>query len=220
MRTGAGGVGFGVTGAGTFLASYAALIDEADPARGTFPTREPRVARSDDGGRTWTDSELAPRPTRYCGQGDGSRIVQLACGTVICFCSNAWNDAAHQAGYEGDVLLRSHDDGRSWGDWTVLPPGSCESNLLEMPSGELLCATRFQREYLHPDLFDAPAGQGGGPRDLAGAVAQPGRTGPLQERGDHVLRKRRLRLDHPVPGHPPAHGLRGCRGPAGRPASC
>ena len=116
--------GFGVTGAGTFLASYAAQIDEADPARGSFPTREPRVARSDDGGRTWTDSELAPRPTRYCGQGDGSRIVQLACGTVICFCSNAWNDAAHQAGYEGDVLLRSHDDGRSWGDWTVLPPGA------------------------------------------------------------------------------------------------
>ena len=154
--------GFGVTGAGTFLASYAAVIDDADPGRGTFPTREPRVARSDDGGRTWTDSELAPRPTRYCGQGDGSRIVQLADGTVICFCSNAWNDAAHQAGYEGDVLLRSQDDGRSWGDWTVLPPGSCESNLLELPSGDLLCATRFQREYLHPDLFDAPAGQGGG----------------------------------------------------------
>ena len=154
--------GFGVTGAGTFLASYAALIDDADPARGTFPTREPRVARSDDGGRTWTDSELAPRPTRYCGQGDGSRIVQLASGTVICFCGNAWNDAARQAGYEGDVLLRSQDDGRTWGDWTVLPPGACESNLLELPSGELLCATRFQREYLHPDLFDAPAGQGGG----------------------------------------------------------
>ena len=154
--------GFGVTGAGTFLASYAALIDDADPARGTFPTREPRVARSDDGGRTWTDSELAPRPTRYCGQGDGSRIVQLAGGTVICFCGNAWNDAARRAGYEGDVLLRSQDDGRTWGDWTVLPPGSCESNLLELPSGELLCATRFQREYLHPDLFDAPAEQGGG----------------------------------------------------------
>ena len=154
--------GFGVTGAGTFLASYAALIDEADPARGTFPTREPRAARSDDSGRTWTDSELAPRPTRYCGQGDGSRIVQLADGTVICFCGNAWNDAAHQAGYEGDVLLRSHDDGRTWGDWTVLPPGSCESNLLELLSGELLCATRFQREYLHPDLFDTPAEQGGG----------------------------------------------------------
>ncbi len=154
--------GFGVTGAGTFLASYAALIDDADRSRGTFPTREPRVARSDDDGRTWTDSELAPRPTRYCGLGDGSRIVQLADGTVICFCSNAWNDATHRAGYEGDVLLRSQDDGRSWGDWTVLPPGSCESNLLELPSGELLCATRFQRESLHPDLFDAPADQGGG----------------------------------------------------------
>ena len=154
--------GFGVTGAGTFLVSYAALVNEADPARGSFATREPRVARSDDGGRTWADAELAPRPTRYCGQGDGSRIVQLADGTVVCFCGNAWNDAAHQAGYEGDVLLRSHDDGRSWGDWTVLPPGSCESNLLELPSGELLCATRFQREYLHPDLFDAPAEQGGG----------------------------------------------------------
>ena len=154
--------GFGVTGEGTFLLSYAVLIDPADPARGAYNTHQPRVARSDDGGRTWTDAELAPRPTRYCGLGDGSRIVQVAGGTVIACCSNAWNDAARQAGYEGDVLLRSHDDGRTWGDWTVLPPGSCESNLLELPSGELLCATRYQREYLSVDLFDAPAAQGGG----------------------------------------------------------
>ena len=154
--------GFGVTDAGTLLLSYAVLLDPADPARGAHNTHEPRMARSDDGGRTWTNAEMAPRPTRYCGLGDGSRIVQLAGGAVIACCSNAWNDPARQAGYEGDVLLRSHDDGRTWGDWTVLPPGCCESNLLELPSGELLCATRYQREYLTVDLFDAPAGQGGG----------------------------------------------------------
>ena len=153
---------FGVTGTGTYLLAYAVLQDEADPKRGTLSTHVPRIARSDDGGQTWTSGDLAPRPMRYCGQGDGSRIVQLADGTVITPCSNAWNDPARRAGFDGDVLLRSHDDGRSWGDWTVLPPGTCESNVLELSTGELLCATRFQREYLSIDLFDAPAEQGGG----------------------------------------------------------
>jgi hypothetical protein len=155
--------GFGVTNAGTYLLTYATTVEEADPTRGTMPGRIPRVTRSDDGGETWTDSELGPRPTRYSGNGDGSRIVELRDGTVVAFCGNAWNDSRKEAGYEGDALLRSHDDGKTWGDWTVLPPGSCESNLLELGPGKLMCATRYQREKnLSMDLFSAPADQGGG----------------------------------------------------------
>ena len=153
---------FGVTGTGTYLLGYDVPLAAGDPALGTQNTYLSRIARSDDNGRTWTCSDFAPGPMRYAGRGDGSRIQQLADGTVIMGCSNAWNDPEHRAGFSGDLLLRSRDDGQSWGDWTVLTPGTCESNLLELPSGALLCATRYQREYLSEDLFDAPAGQGGG----------------------------------------------------------
>ena len=145
---------FGVTRKGTFLMGYDTLVKAADPVSGFL--NQTHITRSDDGGTTWTSHELAPGPMRYGGRGDGNRIQELSDGTVVMSCGGAWNDPARKAGYQGDVLLRSRDDGQSWGDWTVLPPGSCESNFLELPSGELLCATRYQRDALSEDYFDAP----------------------------------------------------------------
>ena len=55
--------------------------------------------------------------------------------------------------YVGEVILRSTDDGRTWGDPTVMPPGVLESNMLELPSGALLMATRYQRWSHSHDLF-------------------------------------------------------------------
>jgi len=72
-------------------------------------------------------------------------------------CGNAWVGEVAEA-WLGDVILRSTDDGRTWGDTTVLPFGCCESNILELPSGTLLCATRYDRNMLTPDFFKVNAG--------------------------------------------------------------
>ncbi len=148
---------FGVTAAGTYLMGYHTLVRPADPATGARNTYQTNVARSEDGGRTWIARPIRPGPMRYGGGGDGSRITELSDGTVVTSCGVAWNDPAREEGYVGDVMLRSRDDGRTWDDWTVLPPGCSESNFLELPSGELLCATRYQRQATRDDYFGAPS---------------------------------------------------------------
>ena len=143
---------FGVTARGTYLMGYSTLLRAADRATGVPSNRQTNIARSEDG-RTWTAGPLRPGPMRYGGAGDGSRITELSDGTVVMGCGTASNDPSRQAGYRGDVMLRSRDDGRTWDDWAVLPPGSTESNFLELPSGELLCATRYQRPAASDDYF-------------------------------------------------------------------
>ena len=149
---------FGVTARGTLLMGYSTLLRPADPATGAPSLRQTNIARSEDAGRTWTAGPLRPGPMRYGGAGDGSRITELSDGTVVMGCGTASIDPSRQAGYRGDVMLRSRDDGRTWDDWSVLPPGSTESNFLELPSGELLCATRYQRPAASDDFFGAPSG--------------------------------------------------------------
>ena len=144
---------FGVTARGTYLMGYSTLLRPADPANGVPSVRQTNIARSEDGGSTWTADRLLPGPMRYGGGGDGSRITELSDGTIVMGCGTASIDPARKAGYRGDVMLRSRDDGRTWDDWTVLPPGSTESNFLELPSGELLCATRYQRLAESADLL-------------------------------------------------------------------
>ena len=148
---------FGVTARGTYLMGYSTLLRPADPANGVPSVRQTNIARSEDGGRTWTADRLLPGPMRYGGGGDGSRITELSDGTIVMGCGTASIDPARKAGYRGDVMLRSRDDGRTWDDWTVLPPGCTESNFLELPSGELLCATRYQRLAESADHFGAPS---------------------------------------------------------------
>ena len=148
---------FGVTAAGTYLMGYHTLIRPADPATGARNTLQTNVARSEDGGRTWTARPIRPGPMRYGGGGDGSRITELSDGTVVTSCGVAWNDPSREDGYVGDVMLRSRDDGRTWDDWTVLPPGCSESNYVEPPAGDLLCATRYQRTATADDYFGAPS---------------------------------------------------------------
>ena len=148
---------FGVTARGTLLMGYSTLLRAADRANGVPSVRHTNIARSEDGGRTWTAGPLRPGPMRYGGAGDGSRITELSDGTVVMGCGTASNDPSRQAGYRGDVMLRSRDDGKTWDDWSVLPPGSTESNFLELPSGELLCATRYQRPAASDDYFGSPS---------------------------------------------------------------
>ena len=137
--------GFGVTSQGTLLVSHGdRMPGSADPAYGY-------VARSEDGGRSWQHIQLDPSPVRYVGGGEANRTIELSDGTLLLAC-DGWIHQERKS-YVGEVLLRSTDDGRTWGDPTVMPPGFCESNMLELPSGMLLMATRYQRWANMDDLF-------------------------------------------------------------------
>ena len=152
--------GFGVTRKGTLLVSYSDFADEKG-----------YIARSEDHGQTWQQIRIDPDPYPYMGHGDSSRIVELSDGTIIMSSAGAWVGPM-ESSYCGDVILRSSDDGKTWGDPTVLPPGSCESNFIELPSGVLLCATRYQRDNFPADLFQVRSA----PRVEPGT--QPQRLGP------------------------------------------
>ena len=137
--------GFGITSRGTLLVSHSdRMPGAADPAYGY-------VARSEDGGRSWQHIQLDPSPACYVQGGEANRTIELTDGTLLLVC-DGWIHHERK-GYVGEVLLRSSDDGRTWGDPTVMPPGFCESNMLELPSGMLLMATRYQRWANMDDLF-------------------------------------------------------------------
>ena len=135
--------GFGVTKEGTYLAMVDLRIALADPATGARPRYKMHVGRSTDEGKTWDFKQIDPGPKPFGGRGDGSRINQLSDGTIILNTSTAWVSPRRDVNL-GEVIMRSRDDGQTWYDFTVLPPDTCESNLLELPGGRLLLATRFQ----------------------------------------------------------------------------
>ncbi len=137
--------GFGITSRGTLLVSCGdRMPGTSSPARGY-------IARSEDGGRSWQHIQLDPNPLQYVAGGEANRTIELSDGTLLMACDGWIHE--DRKGYSGEVLLRSSDDGRTWGDPTVMPPGCAESNMLELPSGTLLMATRYQRWSHSQDLF-------------------------------------------------------------------
>ena len=133
--------GFGITNKGTLLT----LADvRAEPTvAGGRPTYKMHIGRSTDNGKTWNYRQIDPGPKHFGGRGDGSRINQLSDGTVVINTSTAWVHPSRNFCL-GEVIIRSTDDGQTWGDPTVLPPSTCESNMVELPSGRLVLATRLQ----------------------------------------------------------------------------
>ncbi len=132
--------GFGITSQGTLLVSY---CDRAD--------RSGHVARSQDGGKSWQQLNLQYGPMPYVGGSDSCRIIERSNG-VLMMVGATWLDEQRKT-YKGDVILRSTDDGSSWGDATVLPPGFEESNIMELDPDTLLMATRYQRHAQSFDFF-------------------------------------------------------------------
>ena len=151
--------GFGVTNKGTLLAMVDVKVAEENRATGARNVYKMHIGRSTDDGKTWDFRQVDPGPKHFGGRGDGSRINQLSNGTIVLNSATAWVHPSREFNL-GEVILRSQDDGQTWGDFSVLPPHTCESNLLELPSGRLLLATRFQQlGELHYHYFSEPTGE-------------------------------------------------------------
>jgi len=99
------------------------------------------ISRSKDGGKTWESNlPLDQGPYKYMG-GDGDHIIALEDGTLLATL-DAWNPAtATSPQVGGMVLSRSTDQGRTWGDSTIVP-GVAETGLLCLGGQRLLAAMR------------------------------------------------------------------------------
>ena len=105
------------------------------------------ATRSSDNGLTWEE----PYPLSINALATGSpygKIVTLDDGTLLApiYNSQAWAD--EQSGQESDTsyLVRSRDDGRTWGDVTQIQPQMNETALIALPGGDLLAVLRDDTE--------------------------------------------------------------------------
>jgi hypothetical protein len=127
---------FGLSTQGTLILSYHCqgnydatgvyLRQGADPAR-----VDVMVTRSHDGGLTWE----MPFPLGIDILQRGSpfgKIVALPDGTLVMAIYHS----------TGSYVVRSRDDGATWGDSTLLHPAMNETALLALPDGDLLAVMR------------------------------------------------------------------------------
>jgi hypothetical protein len=162
---------FGVTQAGTLVLSYhrQGNYDEAGNWRRREVMEERRVevmvTRSHDHGLTWE----TPRPLGVALLAAGSpfgKIVALADGTLLMpiyagpIPALLGSHAPAVTG-EGDCsyLVRSHDDGVTWGEPALIALNKNETALLTLPAGDLLAVMRS----IPPDqaLYGSRSSDGG-----------------------------------------------------------
>lgn len=98
------------------------------------------VCRSEDGGRTWEQTEGFPPPEGHKHIIPFGKIVHLPDGALA-----AAGYAMKEEGGElsrGCFLLRSEDDGRTWGEHTLIAANRGEPEILCVDENRLIAATR------------------------------------------------------------------------------
>ncbi|MEW6750134.1 MAG: sialidase family protein [Candidatus Latescibacterota bacterium] len=108
-----------------------------------------RVYRSDDGGRTWTVGEAFATPgiVGNCGYAGGE--LQWVGGVLTLGYQGALSQQEGDARTYSALFYRSHDEGLTWGDPTVLvrPGAHCrlaaEPSLVALPDGRWVALVRY-----------------------------------------------------------------------------
>ena len=144
--------GLGVMADGTVVMAYA----EASTynAQGKWDTSCGKYTLyyviSTDNGRTWSD-KIALCPDLFHSGSPYGRIITLRDGTGL-MQIYTWEDPFGKlAGKRTSAsarcagILRSTDNGRTWGDWSVVARDYNEISLAEMPDGRLVAAMRSER---------------------------------------------------------------------------
>jgi hypothetical protein len=154
-----GSNGVGVTREGTLLIACRQIC-AANPITDIFrdPTLLDRswIIRSEDGGRTWRQTGLLDTAPYENGGGAVARIHQMRDGRLL-YPLNVRPGARPGKPVplsemrERALVYESADDGATWRSIASLGEDTDESDLLELPSGRILCATRLQRKKLPQD---------------------------------------------------------------------
>ena len=121
--------------------------------------KECYIIRSEDGGETWGGPvKLDKSPFSSVGN-CSNRMTELSDGTILWSQRLGWHvgewekrreklESAGQpltaADFANSYVFRSTDGGSTWGDRTPLPDWSFETTLLQLHSGKLIAAIRYQ----------------------------------------------------------------------------
>ena len=112
------------------------------------------VCRSADRGKTWSANPEFPAPPAT-GIGTGNELIpfgniRAAADGSLCVAAYLRKDDSRFC-----YLLRSRDDGRTWGEAVTLDPGGNETDILHLGNGRWLAACREFREKrdVHLELF-------------------------------------------------------------------
>ena len=141
---------FGVSSQGTLILLYHRQhnYDEDGNYQGgvRISDRKPvalMATRSFDNGLTWEE----PYPLSIDALATGSaygKIVTLGDGTLLApiYNSQAWADEQSDQRFDTSYLVRSQDDGRTWGGVSQIAPHMNETALIVLPEGDLLAVLR------------------------------------------------------------------------------
>ena len=141
---------FGVSSQGTFILLYHRqhnYDDDGNYQGGVrISDRKPvaiMATRSFDNGLTWEE----PYPLSIDALPTGSpygKIVSLDDGTLLApiYNSLAWADEQSDQSFDTSYLVRSEDDGRTWGGVSQIAPHKNETALIVLPDAELLAVLR------------------------------------------------------------------------------
>ena len=173
--------GFGQMADGTLVVSYC-HADKSYNAAGRYDhglakenTPPVSVRRSKDLGKTWSPPRplISPHDKRFASP--FGKICLLPDGTAL------------MAVYgKGSFVFRSRDNGRTWGDFSLINPDFSETALLRLPSGRLLAALRGRADALWMSESSDDGYTWAEPRQLAGERNIPGDLIRLQS-GEIIL---------------------------------
>ncbi len=141
---------YGVSSQGTLILLYQRehRYDADGNYQGGLPIIDPKpialmATRSFDNGLTWED----PYPLSFDSLARASffgKVVSLGDGTLLAPIYNSRSRADEQSGqmYDISYLVRSQDDGRTWGDISQIAPHRNETALIVLSEGDLLAVQR------------------------------------------------------------------------------
>ena len=116
----------------------------------------PWVCRSSDQGRTWSVGTDFPAPPQD-GVGAGNEFIPF--GNIRAADDGSLCVAAYLRREQSRAchLIRSLDDGRTWGEAVSLHPGGNETDILHLGGGRWLAAAREfgERRDVHLELFSS-----------------------------------------------------------------
>lgn len=144
--------GMGVTSKNTLLLLFTDWYNKGGVTTDQDPDyhSDVYVARSDDNGNTWNSVKLNDSRVEWSG-GNVTRFARLSDGVMALLMPV--QPRATKAGsvpkderYDRTYMWTSKDDGRTWQrSEKPICFYACEPDLLELPSGRLLAAIRYQR---------------------------------------------------------------------------
>jgi hypothetical protein len=140
---------------------------------------------SEDGGKTWSQKkELYPGPI-INGSAFG-RIIHDRHGTALMAIyggrnpSYAGPEKLEGKGSDFSGIIRSKDNGRTWGDFSMILAGHNEASLLLLPDGRLIAVVRTERNGLSVAESEDDGYHWSPPRDLTKRGQHPADVCRLQ----------------------------------------